>query len=149
MGLIIVTRSDEVGDKVAGLAVADDYVTKPVFSAELVARVRAVLRRSARASEGIVRFADVVLNEHTHEVLRGDKRVDLTPLEFDLLHFLMLNPKRVLSKDQILANVWHPRGYRGDRRGVETYVSYLRKKLDRLGPPLIRTTRLVGYSLAE
>jgi two-component system OmpR family response regulator len=95
-----------------------------------------------------LRFADVVLNDATHEVWRGDVRVDLTPREFDLLRFFLLNPRRVLSKQQILDRVWAA-DFGGDPGIVETYVSYLRRKLDPLGPRLIYTVRFVGYALRE
>jgi two-component system, OmpR family, response regulator len=146
--VIFLTAKDATEDKLAGLAVGDDYVTKPFSLAEIVARVRAVLRRTREDEEEILRFADLVLNEETREVWRSDKTVELTRTEFDLLRFLMLNPRRVLTKRQILDNVWHY-DFGGDANVVETYVSYLRKKLDRLGPPLIRTIRLVGYALRE
>ena len=96
----------------------------------------------------MLRFADLVLNEETREVWRGNQLVELTRTEFDLLRFFLLNPRRVLSKRQILDNVWHY-DFRGDMNVVETYVSYLRKKLDRHGPPLLQTIRLVGYTLRE
>ena len=96
----------------------------------------------------MLRFADLVLDEDTHEVCRGEEPLDLTPTEFRLLRFLLLNPRRVLSKRQILDNVWHY-DFGGDANVVETYVSYLRRKLDRVGPPLIHTVRLVGYVLRE
>jgi two-component system OmpR family response regulator len=95
-----------------------------------------------------LRFADVVLNEATHEVWRGGVRVDLTPTEFELLRYFLLNPRRVLSKQQILDRVWAP-DFEGDGKIVETYVSYLRRKLDPLGPPLLHTVRFVGYALRE
>jgi DNA-binding winged helix-turn-helix (wHTH) protein len=95
-----------------------------------------------------LRFADVVLNEATHEVTRAGVQVDLTPTEFNLLRFFLLNPRRVLSKPQILDCVWDA-DFGGDPRIVETYVSYLRRKLDPLGPPLIHTVRMVGYALRE
>jgi two-component system OmpR family response regulator len=95
-----------------------------------------------------LRFADVVLNDATHEVWRGDVRVELTPREFDLLRFFLLNPRRVLSKQQILDRVWAA-DFGGDPGIVETYVSYLRRKLDPLGPRLIHTVRFVGYALRE
>lgn len=95
-----------------------------------------------------LRFADVVLNEATHEVRRAGSRVELTPTEFNLLRFLMLNPRRVLTKRQILDCVWDDE-FEGDPSIVETYISYLRKKLDALGSPLIHTVRLVGYSLRK
>jgi two-component system OmpR family response regulator len=124
-------------------------VTKPFSLAEIVARVRAVLRRTRGGDEdGYLHFADVVLNEETREVWRDGERVELTPTEFNLLRFFMLNPRRVLTKRQILDNVWHY-DFGGDPNVVETYVSYLRKKLDRLGPPLIQTIRLVGYAFRE
>jgi two-component system, OmpR family, response regulator len=144
--VIFLTAKDAAEDKLAGLAIGDDYVTKPFSLAEVVARVRAVLRRTRGEEEGVLRFADLVLNEETREVWRGGESIELTPTEFNLLRFFMLNPRRVLSKRQILDNVWHY-DFGGDPNVVETYVSYLRKKLDRLGPPLIQTVRLVGYAL--
>jgi two-component system OmpR family response regulator len=144
--VIFLTAKDATEDKLAGLAVGDDYVTKPFSLAEIVARVRAVLRRTREEEDEILRFADLQLNEETREVWRADEPVELTRTEFDLLRFFMLNPRRVLTKRQILDNVWHY-DFGGDMNVVETYVSYLRKKLDRLGPPLIHTIRLVGYSL--
>ena len=146
--LIFLTERETTADKVAGLAVADDYITKPCSLTEVVARVRAVLRRAADASRGVLRFADIVLDETAHEVWRAGVQISLTPREFALLRYLMLNPRRVLTKQQILDNVWDS-DFRGDSTAVETYVSYVRKKLDALGPPLIRTIRLVGYSLRD
>jgi two-component system OmpR family response regulator len=145
--IIFLTARDATEDKLAGLAVGDDYLTKPFSLAELVARARAVLRRTNGADEEqLLRFADVRLNEETREVWRGEATLQLTPTEFNLLRFFLLNPRRVLTKRQILDNVWHY-DFGGDPNVVETYVSYLRKKLDGLGPPLIHTIRLVGYSL--
>jgi two-component system, OmpR family, response regulator len=146
--VIFLTARDATEDKVAGLALGDDYVTKPFSLAEIVARVRAVLRRTRGDEDGLLRFSDVVMNEETREVWRGEAHVELTPTEFNLLRFFMLNPRRVLTKRQILDNVWHY-DFGGDPNVVETYVSYLRKKLDRLGPPLIQTIRLVGYAFRE
>ena len=146
--VIFLTAKDATEDKLAGLALGDDYVTKPFSLAEIVARVRAVLRRTREDEDEILRFADLTLNEETREVWRSEEPVELTRTEFDLLRFLMLNPRRVLTKRQILDNVWHY-DFGGDANVVETYVSYLRKKLDRLGPSLIRTIRLVGYALRE
>ena len=145
--VIFLTAKDATEDKLEGLAVGDDYVTKPFSLAEMVARVRAVLRRTrAEDDEEVFRFADVTLNEETREVWRGEESVELTRTEFDLLRFFMLNPRRVLTKRQILDNVWHY-DFGGDPNVVETYVSYLRKKLDAVGPPLIRTVRQAGYML--
>ncbi len=149
--VIFLTAKDATEDKVAGLALADDYVTKPFSLAEIVARVQSVLRRTRGDGEGTatgLRFADLSLDEETREVWRGDQPVELTRTEFELLRFLMLNPRRVLTKRQILDNVWHY-DFGGDANVVETYISYLRKKLDPLGPPLIQTVRLVGYALRE
>lgn len=146
--VIFLTARDATEDKIAGLALGDDYVTKPFSLAEIVARVRAVLRRTRGDEEGVLRFADLVLNEETHEAWRAGARVGLTPTEFNLLRFLMLNPRRVVSKRQILDRVWNY-DFNGDANVVETYVSYLRKKLDPHGPPLIQTIRLVGYALRE
>jgi two-component system, OmpR family, response regulator len=149
--VIFLTAKDATEDKVAGLALADDYVTKPFSLAEIVARVQSVLRRTrgdTDAADTGLRFADLSLDEETREVWRGDRQVELTRTEFELLRFLMLNPRRVLTKRQILDNVWHY-DFGGDANVVETYISYLRKKLDPLGPPLIQTVRLVGYALRE
>jgi two-component system, OmpR family, response regulator len=147
--VIFLTAKDASEDKLEGLAIGDDYVTKPFSLAEIVARIRAVLRRTRTGdSASVLRFADLVLDEETREVWRGDELVELTRTEFELLRFFLLNPRRVLSKRQILDNVWHY-DFRGDMNVVETYVSYLRRKLDRHGPPLIQTIRLVGYTLRE
>jgi two-component system OmpR family response regulator len=145
--IIFLTAKDATEDKLAGLAVGDDYLTKPFSLAELVARARAVLRRTnSLEHDGLLTFADVRMNEETREVWRGEQELQLTPTEFNLLRFFLLNPRRVLTKRQILDHVWHY-DFGGDPNVVETYVSYLRKKLDKLGPPLIHTIRLVGYSL--
>lgn len=147
--IIFLTARDSSDDRLAGLALGDDYVVKPFSLAELVARVRAVLRRTrGERTSGRLRFADLTLDEETHEVARGASPLELTKTEFELLRFFLLNPRRVLSKRQILDNVWHY-DFGGDTNIVETYVSYLRKKLDRAGPPLIHTIRLVGYALRE
>lgn len=146
--VIFLSARDATEDKVVGLSLADDYVPKPFSLAELVARVHAVLRRT-RGDEGrVLRFADVELDEDTYEVHRAGERIELTPTEFSLLRFLLQNPRRVLSKRQILDHVWQY-DFGGDANIVETYVSYLRRKLDRHGPPLIHTVRLVGYVLRE
>ena len=146
--VLFLTAKDATENKVEALrAGGDDYVTKPFSLAELVARVQAILRRSASALPGdILRFADLVLDEERHEVHRGETLVALTGTEFALLRFFMLNPRRVLSKTQILQNVWRY-DFGGNSNVVETYVSYLRRKLDTLGPQLIRTVRQAGYML--
>jgi two-component system OmpR family response regulator len=146
--VLFLTAKDAVSNKVAALrAGGDDYVTKPFSLAELVARVQAILRRTASDLPGdVLRYRDLVLDEARHEVARGETRLELTATEFNLLRFFMLNPQRVLSKGQILQNVWRY-DFGGNANVVETYVSYLRKKLDPLGPPLIRTVRQVGYML--
>jgi two-component system OmpR family response regulator len=149
--VLFLTARDSVEDKVAGLTIGgDDYVTKPFSLAELVARARAVLRRTngEGASDGKLRFADLELDDDTREVFRAGQPIRLTATEFNLLRFFMLNPRHVLSKSQILDHVWHY-DFGGDPNVVETFVSYLRKKLDRHGPPLIHTIRLVGYTLRE
>jgi two-component system OmpR family response regulator len=149
--VLFLTARDSVEDKVAGLTIGgDDYVTKPFSLAELVARARAVLRRTngEGATDGKLRFADLELDDDTREVFRAGQPVRLTATEFNLLRFFMLNPRHVLSKSQILDHVWHY-DFGGDPNVVETFVSYLRKKLDRHGPPLIHTIRLVGYTLRE
>ena len=122
-------------------------MTKPFSLAEIVARVQAILRRTAEAGgEEVLRFADLVLDNDRHEVFRGETAIALTATEFELLRYLMLNPRRVLSKAQILHNVWRY-DFGGNSNVVETYVSYLRKKLHAAGPPLIKTIRQVGYML--
>ena len=145
--IIFLTARDGTEDKLAGLAVGDDYLTKPFSLAELVARARAVLRRTnGLESDDLLRFADLRLNEETREVWRGEEPLQLTPTEFNLLRFFLLNPRRVLSKGQILQNVWRY-DFGGNSNVVETYVSYLRRKLDAAGPPLIKTVRQAGYML--
>ena len=138
-------------DRVAGLhAGAVDYMIKPFALAEIVARVHAILRRigSEPEDDGILRFADILMDESAHEVTRAGQPVALTATEFNLLRFFLLNPRHVLSKSQILDHVWHY-DFGGDGNVVETYVSYLRKKLEAVGPPVIQTVRLVGYALRE
>jgi two-component system OmpR family response regulator len=149
--VLFLTARDALEDKVAGLTVgADDYVTKPFALVEVIARVHAILRRAGveDEEEGVLRFSDLELNENSHEVTRDGRPIRLTATEFNLLRYFMLNPRRVLSKSQILDHVWHY-DFGGDGNVVETYVSYLRKKTNRFGPPLIHTIRLVGYSLRE
>jgi two-component system OmpR family response regulator len=146
--ILFLTAKDAIENKVEALRVGgDDYVTKPFSLAEIVARVQAILRRTQSELPGdVLTFADLVLDEQRHEVFRGDARVDLTGTEFNLLRYFMLNPRRVLSKHQILQNVWRY-DFGGNSNVVETYVSYLRRKLNKLGPPLIRTVRQAGYML--
>jgi two-component system OmpR family response regulator len=148
--VVFLTARDSTEEKVKGLTVGgDDYVTKPFSLEELVARVRAVLRRTGGANgdaSGRLVFADLELDDDTHEVWRGRTRIDLTPTEYKLLRYMMLNARRALSKSQILDHVWEY-DFDGDANVVETYISYLRKKIDKLGPPLIHTIRGVGYTL--
>jgi two-component system OmpR family response regulator len=146
--ILFLTARDTTEDKVRGLTLGgDDYVTKPFSIEELIARIRAILRRAAGAGESShLSFADLEMDEDTHEVFRAGTPVDLTATEFKLLRYLLLNPRRVLTKDQILDHVWQY-DFGGNANVVETYISYLRRKLDPLGPPLIHTVRGVGYSL--
>lgn len=147
--VLFLTAKDAVEDRVTGLtAGADDYLPKPFSLAELSARVGAVLRRSGNSPERQARlvFGDLVLDEDTHEVRRGDELIELTATEFKLLRFLMINANKVVSKAQILDHVWEY-DFGGDANIVETYISYLRKKIDTNQPPLIKTIRGVGYSL--
>jgi two-component system OmpR family response regulator len=148
--VLFLTARDSTEDKVTGLTVGgDDYVTKPFALSEIVARTRAILRRTGGdAIDAKLRFADVELDDNTHEVWRGGSPVTLTATEFNLLRLFLQNPKRVLSKEQIIDHVWHY-DFGGDFNVVETYVSYLRKKLDKFGPPLIQTIRTVGYIQRE
>ena len=151
VGVLFLTAKDSVEDKIAGLTIGgDDYVTKPFSLEELVARLRALLRRTGvteiESDEEKIRFADLELDEATHEVRRAGNLVDLSPTEFLLLRYLMINADRVVSKSQILDHVWQY-DFRGDMGIVETYVSYLRKKIDVYEPALIHTVRGVGYRL--
>ena len=146
--ILFLTARDAVEHKVEALrAGGDDYVTKPFSLAEVVARIQAILRRTGGDLPGdVLSFADLRLDEARHEVFRGETRIELTATEFSLLRYFLLNPRRVLSKSQILQNVWRY-DFGGNSNVVETYVSYLRKKLDATGPPLIRTIRQAGYML--
>jgi two-component system OmpR family response regulator len=146
--ILYLTAKDAVENKVEALrSGGDDYVTKPFSLAELVARVHAVLRRTAVEPPGdVLRYDDLILDEGRHEVTRGETKIELTATEFNLLRYFMLNPRRVLSKGQILQNVWRY-DFGGNANVVETYVSYLRRKLHAAGPPLIKTVRQAGYML--
>ena len=149
--ILFVTARDTLQDKLAGLTIGgDDYVTKPFALAEVIARVQTILRRVGVNPEhdDVLRFADLELDENAHEVRRGGVDVKFTATEFSLLRYFMLNPRHVLSKSQILDYVWHY-DFGGEANVVETYVSYLRRKLEKHGPPLIHTVRLVGYVLRE
>jgi two-component system, OmpR family, response regulator len=147
--VVFLTARRETDDRVRGLTIgADDYVVKPFSLEELIARVRAVLRRTRGEQDAARRlaFEDLELDEETREVRRGGRLVELTPTEFSLLRYLMVNAGRVLSKAQILDHVWNY-DFGGDSNVVETYISYLRKKIDRDGEPLIHTVRGFGYAL--
>ena len=149
--ILFLTAKDETQDKVAGLTVGgDDYVTKPFSLEEVVARIRAVLRRTHGGSETAVESALVVgdlrLDEDSHEVHRGDVNIELSPTEFKLLRYLMLNAGRVVSKTQILDHVWDY-DWSGEVGIVESYISYLRRKIDVIGDPMIHTKRGIGYVL--
>jgi len=147
--IIFLTARDATSDKVEGLRLgSDDYVTKPFSIEELIERVKAVLRRSSKAGPGEVRlsYADLVLDEETRDVWRAGKLIELTPTEYRLLRYLLANARRVLTRDQILENVWEYT-FAGNASVLETYISYLRHKVDAVDPPLIHTVRGVGYSL--
>ena len=155
----ILFLTDDMADKIQGLTVGgDDYVTKPFGLEEVVARIRAILRRTHAVEgedDGIVRVADLILDEDAHEVYRAGVEVDLSPTEFKLLRYLMLNTGRVVSKAQILDHVWEY-DWNGDAAIVESYISYLRRKIDQITgsdgeavTPLIQTRRGVGYMLRE
>jgi two-component system, OmpR family, response regulator len=147
--IIFLTARDATEDKVRGLTIGgDDYVTKPFSLEELVARIRTILRRAglAGAESGRLVFGDLELDEDTHEVVRAGQPVPLTATEYRLLRYFLLNPQRVLTRAQLLDHVWQY-DFGGDSRVLETYVSYLRKKLDVHGPSLIHTVRGVGYAL--
>jgi two-component system, OmpR family, response regulator len=151
IGVLFLTAKDGMEDKVAGLTIGgDDYMTKPFSLEELVARLRALLRRigvvEIDTDDEKIRFADLELNEATHEVHRAGQLLEMSPTEFQLLRYLLINADRVVSKSQILDHVWQY-DFRGDAGIVETYISYLRKKIDLFDPPLIHTVRGVGYRL--
>jgi two-component system OmpR family response regulator len=151
IGVLFLTAKDSTDDKVTGLTIGgDDYMVKPFSLEELIARVRAILRRTGEIKididDELIRFADLELNEATHEVSRGGKLIELSPTEFTLLRYLLINADRVVSKSQILDHVWQY-DFRGDAGIVETYISYLRKKIDTYEPQLIHTVRGVGYRL--
>ena len=148
--VLFLTARDSTEDRVRGLTLGgDDYVTKPFSLEELVARLHALLRRSGRSvgsRDHVLALADLTLDEDAHEVVRGGERVELTKTEFELLRYLMLNARRVVSKQQILDRVWQY-DFGGQTNIVELYIGYLRKKIDRGREPLIHTVRGVGYVL--
>jgi two-component system OmpR family response regulator len=149
--VLFLTARDAVEDRILGLSAgADDYVTKPFSLEEVVLRIRAILRRSQpdepEPDTGVLRYADLEMDEHAHEVRRAGRLIELSPTEFNLLRYLMTNAGRVVSKAQILDRVWKY-DFGGDGRIVESYVYYLRRKIDRTDPPLIHTVRGVGYAL--
>lgn len=150
ISILMLTAKDSVADRVKGLdAGADDYLTKPFAFEELLARVRALLRRTRPATETVFRFADLTLNVGTREVARGNRKVDLTTKEFDLLHLFMRNPRQVMTREMIYDRIW---GYDfdGESNILEVYIRYLRTKLEENDAPrLIQTVRGAGYALRE
>ncbi|HJG43170.1 response regulator transcription factor [Corynebacterium phoceense] len=149
--VLYLTAKDSVDQRIHGLTIgADDYVTKPFSLEEVITRLRVILRRGAVAddmtSDATMTYADLTLNDDTHEVTKGGEIVDLSPTEFNLLRYLMQNKEVVLSKSKILDNVWHY-DFGGDGNVVESYISYLRRKIDTGDTPLIHTVRGVGYVL--
>lgn len=148
--IVLLTAKDEIGDRVAGLdAGADDYIVKPFSIEELLARVRAHLRRNQEEDPELFQFGDLRLNRSTREVYRGNRAIELTAKEFDLLEYLMSHPRQVLTRDQILETVW---GYdfMGDSNIIEVYIRYLRLKLESSEEKrLIQTVRGVGYVLRD
>ncbi|KRE36033.1 two-component system response regulator [Janibacter sp. Soil728] len=148
--ILFLTARDSLDDKIKGLTVGgDDYVTKPFSLEEVIARIRVILRRTqdVPSAESVLRFADLELDDEGHEVRRAGRSIDVSPTEFKLLRYLMLNPNRVLSKAQILDHVWDY-DFRGEMGIVESYISYLRRKIDTEDlPTLIHTKRGFGYVL--
>jgi two-component system, OmpR family, response regulator len=146
--IVFLTAADTIEDRLRGFALgADDYIVKPFSTAELLARIRAVLRRTGRLSSTTVQVRDLVVDEATHTVIRSGERVELTPTEFELLRALVRTPGRLLSKAQILSQVWGFDAY--DPNLVEVYISALRRKLEAHGPRLIFTERGKGYVIYE
>jgi two-component system, OmpR family, response regulator len=150
--VLFLTARDAVRDRVTGLTVGgDDYVTKPFDLEEVVLRIQAILRRAktpAPPEDRVLRYADLELDETVHEVRRAGQPIELSPTEFKLLRYLMLNAGKVVSKSQILDRVWNY-DFGGNGRVVESYVYYLRKKIDQVEPALIQTVRGFGYALRE
>ena len=152
--VLFLTAKDAVEHRIHGLTIgADDYVTKPFSLEEVITRLRVILRRGAQVAEeveddNVLTYDDLVLNDDTHEVTKGGTVVELSPTEFNLLRYLMLNAEVVLSKPKILDNVWHY-DFGGDGNVVESYISYLRRKIDTGDVPLIHTVRGVGYVLRK
>lgn len=146
--VIFLTARDTTADKVAGLTIGgDDYLTKPFGLDELAARIRTVLRRTrGEPGERVLTFADLTLDQDSYQVRRAGQPIDLSPTEFRLLRYLMLNPGRVLTRAQLLDHVWDY-DFGGSDGVVSTYIAYLRRKLAEHGPDLIRTQRGVGYTL--
>ncbi len=151
MAAVFLTARDALEDRLNGLTLGgDDYITKPFSLEEVVTRVAVVLRRTRPAVEEApsnqISYADLVLDEDRHEVTRAGELVDLSPTEFALLRFLLRNAERVMSRAQILDHVWHY-DFNGNAGVVESYISYLRRKIDVVDPPLLHTVRGVGYVL--
>lgn len=147
--VLFLTAKDGVDDRIEAITSGgDDYVTKPFHLREVVARVRGMARRyvGAKSDDGLLTVGDLVLDERSYEVARGGVRIQLTAKEFELLRYLMQNPKQVLTRAQILEHVWSY-DFGGKSGVVEIYISYLRKKIDTLGPPMIHTVRGVGYTI--
>ncbi|MGB9185984.1 MAG: response regulator transcription factor [Solirubrobacteraceae bacterium] len=147
--ILFLSARDNTADKVRGLTTGgDDYVTKPFSLEELLARLRNLLRRTGAFDQRSSRltFADLELDEDTREVARSGRAIELTPTEYRLLRYMMLSPRKVLTRAQLLDHVWNY-DFVGDARVLETYVSYLRKKVDAEGPALLHTVRGVGYTL--
>jgi len=149
--VLYLTAKDAVEHRIHGLTIgADDYVTKPFSLEEVITRLRVILRRGHALDESpedaTISYADLTLNDETHEVTKAGRIVELSPTEFNLLRYLMLNAEVVLSKSKILDNVWHY-DFGGDGNVVESYISYLRRKIDTGDVPLIQTVRGVGYVL--
>jgi two-component system OmpR family response regulator len=151
MPVLFLTARDAMEDKLRGLTLgADDYVTKPFSLEEVVARVGVILRRSRQVAgdsgAGRLAYADLILDEEAHEVWRGDTLIQLSPTEFALLRFLLRNQGRAMSRAQILEHVWHY-DFNGDSSVVDSYIRYLRRKIDIVDPPLVQTVRGIGYTL--